>query len=75
MHVSRGSGISPSVTFGDLPDKLGQYTDLRKNESYVCYQMCVPPVFDLNNHLTNPLEYQDKIPNGTLVIVHGNLKM
>ena len=50
-----GSGTSAScVTFGDLPDPDGRYVSLKGNESYRRYQMCVPPIFDINSKLSNP---------------------
>jgi len=75
MRASGGSDASPRVTFGDLPDKLGRYAHLKENESYARYQMCIPPVFDIRNNLVNPLKYRDEIPDGTLVVVRGKLKM
>jgi len=65
----------PCITFGDLPDPTERYSNLKVNEAYRRYQMCIPPVFDINNNLVEPLKYRDMIPDGSLVAVRGKLKM
>ena len=68
-------GASPSITFEDLPDPSDRYGALRENETYRRYQMCIPPVFDIDNHIVEPSKYEEKIPDGTLVAVRGKFKM
>jgi len=74
-QTSNGNGANRCVSFGDLPDPVGRYANLKNNETYRRYQMCIPPVFDIDNNLVEPSKYKDTIPDGTLVAVRGKLKM
>ena len=66
---------NPRVFFGELPDPLGRYRVLKMNESYLRYEMIVPPVFDAEGHRVIPGQYRTAIPNGTIVAVRGSMKM
>ena len=66
---------NPRVFFGGLSDPLGRYRVLKMNESYLHYEMCVPPVFDAKGRRVLPARYGTAIPNGTIVAVRGSMKM
>lgn len=66
---------NPRVFFGGLPDPLGRYRVLKMNESYLRYEMCVPPVFDEHGRRVLPEKYRTEIPYGTIVAVRGSMKM
>jgi len=61
--------------FGGLPDPLGQYRVLKMNETYLHYEMSVPPVFDAQGYHILPAEYRTAIPDSTIVAVRGSMKM
>lgn len=75
MQDSGNDGAGPCITFGDLPDPSGRYRALKENDTYRRYQMCIPPVFDINNRIVEPSKYEETIPDGSLVAVRGKLKM
>ena len=70
-----GDPANPRVFFSGLPDPLGRYRALKMNESYSRYEMCVPPVFDAQGIRIPPAQYKTAIPNGTIVVVQGSMKM
>ena len=74
-NTFKRDSAGPCVTFGDLRDPVGRYKDLECNEAYYRYQMCIPPVFDINNNVVEPSKYKDVIHDRTLIAVRGKLKM
>jgi len=75
MQDAGEDNASPCITFRDLPDPLDWYRAFKENDTYWCYQMCIPPVFDINNRIVDPSKYEDTIPDGSLVAVCGKFKM
>jgi hypothetical protein len=63
------------LLFGELPDPLDRYRSLKANATYYGYEMNIPPVFDVDGNPVFPTEYQNSIPEGTLVAVRGSMKM
>jgi len=74
MQDSRDDDAGPCIIFGDLPDPSDQYRALKENETYRRYQMCIQPVFDVDNQIVELLKYEDMIP-GSLVAVCGKSRM
>ena len=63
------------LLLSDLPDPLGRYEEVKKNPACCGYEMELPPVFDSDGNIVPPPQYQRVIPDGTLVAVHGSMKM
>lgn len=76
MQDSRNDGAGPCISFGGLPDPSDRYCALKENDTYRRYQMCIPPVFDINDRIVE-LQYEEMIPDGSLVraAVRGKLRM
>jgi hypothetical protein len=63
------------VLFCDLPDPKGRFKTLKENQAHQRYEMCIPPVYTADGKGVVPSKYEDAIPDGTLVAVHGKMKM
>ena len=66
---------SSRILFCNLPDPQSRFVALRASPAYHRYEMCVPHVFTADGNIVVPWEYENMIPDGTLVTVHGKMKM
>lgn len=48
---------------------------MKTHHAYRGYEMSVPPVFTADGNIVVPGNYEDAIPDGTLVAVRGKMKM
>jgi hypothetical protein len=63
------------VIFCDLPDPKGRYDRLKATQAFHRYEMSVPPVFTADGNIVVPSNYEESIPDGSLVAVRGKMKM
>ena len=67
--------VPDRVLFSKLADPKGRYTLLKATQAYLRYEMCVPLVFTDGGDIVVPSNYEEMIPDGTLVAVRGKMKM
>ena len=67
--------VPDRVLFSELADPKGRYTLLKATQAYLRYEMCVPPVFTDGGDIVVLSNYEEMIPDGTLVAVSGKTKM
>ena len=61
------------ILFRDLLQS--RFAMLGSNPLYHRFEMCFPPVSTANGNVVLPSQYENMIPDGTMVAVHGKMKM
>ena len=69
------NNAGPCVTFGSLPDPQNRYRAFKKNLAHCGYEMSFPPVFNADGDLVIPSKYEGVIPDSTVVVVRGTMRM
>jgi len=67
--------LGPHLVLRDLPDLRGWYQQFKNNHMQARFKMDIPQVFNADGSLLLLTEYRNSIPDGTLVVATGLMKM